>query len=119
MCCLPFLEKRLNLNFGQTDIYVKVGGGMRLQDPGMDLALVAAVLSSFYDLALPEKAVVWGEVDLNGQIRAVHAHDSRLTQAKGLATALFCGPAIQRPTMTNFQRYALCKKCPVFTYWCK
>ena len=81
---LAVLEKRLNLNFGQTDIYVKVGGGMRLQDPGMDLALVAAVLSSFYDLALPEKAVVWGEVDLNGQIRAVHAHDSRLTQAKRL-----------------------------------
>ena len=51
---LAVLEKRLKLNFGQVDIYAKVGGGMKLQEPGLDLALVAAVLSSYYDLPLPE-----------------------------------------------------------------
>lgn len=50
----------------------------------MDLALVAAVLSSFYDLPLPERAVFWGEVDLNGQIRPVAGHAIRATQAKRL-----------------------------------
>lgn len=81
---LAVLEKRLRLNFGQVDIYAKVGGGMRLQEPGMDLALVAAVLSSFYDVPLPEKCVLWGEVDLNGQIRPVAAQDIRLNQAQRL-----------------------------------
>jgi DNA repair protein RadA/Sms len=78
---LAVLEKRLRLNFGQVDIYAKVGGGMRLQDPGMDLALVAAVLSSFYDIPLPERSVFWGEVDLNGQVRPVAGQDVRHSQA--------------------------------------
>lgn len=81
---LAVLEKRLRLNFGQVDIYAKVGGGMRLQEPGLDLALVAALLSSFYDLPLPERAVLWGEVDLNGQVRPVSGQDVRLVQARRL-----------------------------------
>lgn len=81
---LAVLEKRLRLNFGQVDIYAKIGGGMKLQEPGMDLALVSATLSSFYDVALPERAVLWGEVDLNGQIRPVAGHDARLAQARRL-----------------------------------
>ena len=90
---LAVLEKRLKLNFGQVDIYAKVGGGIRLQEPGMDLALVAAILSSFYDLALPERAVFWGEVDLNGQIRPVSSHETRLTQARRLGyDPFFPGP---------------------------
>ncbi len=81
---LAVLEKRLKLNFGQVDIYAKVGGGMRLSDPGMDVALVAAVLSSFYDIPLPERSVLWGEVDLNGQIRPVSAQEIRYGQASRL-----------------------------------
>lgn len=84
---LAVLEKRLKVNFGQVDIYAKVGGGVRLQDPGLDLALVAAVLSSFYDIPLPERSVFWGEVDLNGQIRPVTAQDTRLSQAQRLGYA--------------------------------
>ena len=84
---LAVLEKRLRLNFGQVDIYAKIGGGMKLADPGMDLGLVAAVLSSFYDIALPERAVFFGEVDLNGQIRPVSAQEIRFAQAKRLGYA--------------------------------
>lgn len=88
---LAVLEKRLRLNFGQVDIYAKVGGGMRLQEPGLDLALVAAILSSFYDIPLPERASFWGEVDLNGQVRPVSAHEIRLKQAKRLGyKPIFC-----------------------------
>lgn len=57
---------------------------MKLNEPGLDLALVAAVLSSYYDVPLPEKSVLWGEVDLNGQVRPVAAQDLRLTQARRL-----------------------------------
>lgn len=88
---LAVMEKRLRINTGQTDIYAKVGGGLRLQDPGMDLGLVAAVLSSFYDRALPEGAVFWGEVDLNGQIRPVFGQDMRLRQARRIGyDPIFC-----------------------------
>lgn len=81
---LAVLEKRLRLNFGNVDIYAKIGGGIKLQEPGIDLALVAAMLSSFYDISLPERTVLWGEVDLNGQIRPVASQETRLSQAKQL-----------------------------------
>lgn len=90
---LAVLEKRLKLNFGQVDIYAKVGGGMKLQEPGLDLALVAAVLSSYYDVPLPEKCILWGEVDLNGQIRPVAAQELRLRQAQRLAFSPIIHPA--------------------------
>lgn len=81
---LAVMEKRLRLNFGQSDIYTKIGGGIRLSDPGIDLALVAAILSSFYDRPLPEKCICWGEVDLNGQVRPVAGQEARLLQARRL-----------------------------------
>ncbi|SDF27652.1 DNA repair protein RadA [Desulfovibrio legallii] len=90
---LAVLEKRLKLNFGQVDIYAKVGGGMKLSEPGLDLALVAAVLSSYYDVALPEKCVLWGEVDLNGQVRPVAAQELRLKQARRLGFEPILHPA--------------------------
>ena len=93
---LAVLEKRLKLNFGQVDIYAKVGGGMKLSEPGLDLALVAAVLSSYYDVPLPEKSVLWGEVDLNGQVRPVSAQDLRLTQARRLGFDPIVHPAAEQ-----------------------
>ena len=88
---LAVLEKRLKLNFGTVDIYAKIGGGLKIQEPGMDLGLVVAVLSSFYDIPLPENGVFWGEVDLNGQVRPVSAQDVRLKQAKRLGyNPIFC-----------------------------
>ncbi|NJB66934.1 DNA repair protein RadA/Sms [Desulfobaculum xiamenense] len=90
---LAVLEKRLRLNLSQVDIYTKIGGGLKMTDPGLDAGIVAAVLSSFYDRALPEGAVVWGEVDLNGQIRPVTSHDIRLKQAQRLGYGPIVGPA--------------------------
>lgn len=101
---LAVLEKRLRLNFGQVDIYAKVGGGIRLQEPGLDLALVAAVLSSFYDIPLPERAVFWGEVDLNGQIRQVSMSDIRLKQAERLGyNPIFCPDGKRLKTVADLQ----------------
>ncbi len=92
---LAVLEKRCKLNFGQVDIYAKVGGGIRLQEPGTDLALTAAVLSSFYDVPLPERAVFWGEVDLNGQVRPVAGHKLRMNQARRLGYEPILCPRIE------------------------
>ena len=110
---LAVLEKRLKLNFGQVDIYAKVGGGMRLQEPGLDLALVAAVLSSFYDIPLPERAVLWGEVDLNGQVRPVAAQDIRLHQAQRLGYGPTVHPDIERggiSTVVELQQKLFAKR---------
>jgi len=81
---LAVLEKRLRLPLGQSDIYVKQGGGLALRDPGLDLGLAAAVLSSYYDAPLPEGAAFWGELDLNGHVRPVAGHETRLKQASRL-----------------------------------
>lgn len=89
---LAVLEKRLRLPLGQFDIYTKIGGGLRLHDPGLDLGVVAAVLSSFLDKPLPERAVLWGEVDLNGQIRPVLAQDVRRRQAERLGYTPILAP---------------------------
>ena len=92
---LAVLEKRLKLNFGQVDIYDKVGGGMKLSEPGLDLALVAAILSSYYDAPLPAKSILWGEVDLNGQVRPVSAQELRLNQARRLGFDPIVHPAVE------------------------
>ena len=114
---LAVMEKRLHLNFGQTDIYARVGGGIRLQEPGIDLAVVAAILSSYYDSPLPEKSIFWGEVDLNGQIRPAAGHDARFSQASRLGFSPIIFPAgIEGckgkgvPDIMNLQRLLFRKK---------
>lgn len=81
---LAVMERRLRVNLGQMDIYAKIGGGLKLQEPGLDLGVVAAVLSSLYDRPLPEGAVFWGEVDLNGRIRPVLGEELRQRQVEKL-----------------------------------
>ncbi len=105
---LAVLEKRLKLNFSQVDIYAKFGGGIKLQDPAIDLALVAAILSSYYDKPLPEKAVFWGEIDLNGQLRPTQSEDIRKNQAEKLGYKPIIYPNIQKnknTTLVDFQQY--------------
>ena len=81
---LAVLEKRLGVHLGQSDIYAKLGGGLSMRDPGLDLGLAAAILSSYYDAPLPEGAAFWGELDLNGHVRPVTGGDTRLKQASRL-----------------------------------
>ncbi len=104
---LAVLEKRLGLQLGQSDIYAKTGGGLKLTDPGLDLGLLAAVLSSYSDRPLPPRAVFWGEVDLSGRIRPVSGHDARLKQAKRLGYEPIFHPPVEgrgTATLKDFQR---------------
>jgi DNA repair protein RadA/Sms len=84
---VALLEKKLHLSLGSMDIYAKIGGGLKLQEPSLDLGVTTAVLSSFFDKTLPERSVFWGEVDLNGQVRPVSGQDIRLKQAHQLGYA--------------------------------
>jgi DNA repair protein RadA/Sms len=73
------------------DVYAKIGAGLKLEEPSLDLGIVAAVLSSFFNRPLPERSVFWGEVDLSGQVRPVNGQAQRLKQARQLGFhPIFC-----------------------------
>jgi len=75
------LEKRAGLDLAGCDIFVKVSGGARLEDPGADLALLTALASSLREIPVPEDTLVLGEVGLNGALRTVGDAAPRLREA--------------------------------------
>ena len=78
---LAVLEKRGGLNLGNCDAYINIIGGLRLDEPAADLAMVLAVASSFRDTALDDGLAAIGEVGLTGEVRAVTALEQRLAEA--------------------------------------
>lgn len=78
---LAILEKNLALYLRSSDVFVNLAGGIRSSDPGLDLPILAAVLSSIKDAPLPPKSVFIGEVGLNGEIRPVSQTESRVNEA--------------------------------------
>lgn len=81
---LAVLEKRCGFRLGMKDVFLNIAGGMRMEDPGMDLAVIAAILSSNEDIALPPFTCFAGEVGLNGEIRPVARIDQRISEAAKL-----------------------------------
>ena len=105
---LAVLEKRLSLNMSQWDVHVKISGGLSLKDPGLDLGVAAAVLSSVYDKPLAENAAFWGEVDLNGRVRPAPGQEIRKKQAQRLGYAP-CFEPETCPTLQDMVRMLLGK----------
>lgn len=81
---LAVLEKRLGLGLGQFDVFVNIAGGVRVDDPAVDLAVAAAIVSSFRDIPAESEAVVIGEIGLGGEIRTVVQADQRVAEAAKL-----------------------------------
>ena len=81
---LAVMEKRLGVRLADRDVYVNVVGGVEVEEPAADLAVVAAVLSSLADKPLPPEAVFFGEVGLLGEVRGVGRGDARLREAQAL-----------------------------------
>lgn len=79
---LAVLEKRGGFHFGMKDVFVNIAGGIKIEDPSVDLAVIAALLSSYEDVALPPKICFTGEVGLNGEIRAVSRIEQRIMEAE-------------------------------------
>lgn len=79
---LAVLDKRAGLSFAQLDVFLNVVGGVRVQEPAGDLAVAAALASSFYDKPLPGDAIFLGEVGLGGEIRAISQAERRLLEAE-------------------------------------
>jgi len=89
---LAVLEKRVGLRLGNQDAYVNVAGGIRLQEPAMDLAIAVAVASSFKNKAPREKMAVMGEVGLAGEVRPVAWPEKRAQEAEKLGMIRLLAP---------------------------
>ncbi len=81
---LAVLEKRCGFRLGQQDVFVNLAGGLRLEDPALDLPLMAAIMSSYQGVALPSGYVFSGEVGLSGEVRAVQRIEQRISEAEKL-----------------------------------
>jgi len=81
---LAVLEKRLGLPMQEHDVYVNVVGGLRIDEPALDLGVIVAVVSSLREVPLDPQWVVFGEVGLTGEIRSVTQVDARLREAAKL-----------------------------------
>ncbi len=81
---MAVLEKRLHLTLSDSDAYVNIAGGMRMSEPGADLGIVLALISSKKDIVIPEDIICFGEVGLSGEVRGVSMAEQRVLEAKKL-----------------------------------
>jgi len=81
---LAVLEKRGGFHFGVKDVFINIAGGLKIEDPSIDLAVLCALLSSFEDTPLHQHICFAGEVGLSGEIRAVNRIDQRIAEAEKL-----------------------------------
>jgi DNA repair protein RadA/Sms len=78
---LAVMEKRLGMHLSAQDVYLNVVGGMMLNEPAIDLGIVVAVASSLRDRPIDHQTIVFGEVGLGGEVRAISQADLRLREA--------------------------------------
>lgn len=81
---LAVLEKKVGFKLGQKDVFLNIAGGLKVNDPAMDLAVIAAVISSNMDMAIDTQTCMTGEVGLSGEIRPVSRIEQRIMEAEKL-----------------------------------
>ncbi len=81
---MAVLEKRLNLRLSECDAYVNIAGGIKMNEPALDLGIVLAILSSYKERCIDEKTICFGEVGLSGEVRAVNMAKQRILEARKL-----------------------------------
>ena len=91
---MAVLEKRARVNLSTSDAYVNIAGGIKMNEPAIDLGIALAVVSSYKDQVIDEKTVVFGEVGLSGEVRAVSMAEQRVLEAKKLGFERVILPAV-------------------------
>lgn len=81
---MAVLEKRIGLHMSNCDAYVNIAGGIRMNEPAIDLGIVMALVSSYKNRPINEKMLVFGEVGLSGEVRAVNMPEQRVAEARKL-----------------------------------
>ncbi|MEM9709131.1 MAG: DNA repair protein RadA [Pseudomonadota bacterium] len=104
---LAVLEARCGIPFAGLDVYLNVAGGLRIQEPGADLAVAAALLSAREDAALPKATVIFGEISLSGALRPVGQAETRLKEAAKLGFTRALVPERSKTGETGVQAQKL------------
>ena len=99
---LAVLEKRCGINLGSFDVYVNVMGGIRLNEPSADLAVCAALTSSYYDRPIDKFTAAFGEVGLTGEVRAVSYAEKRVAECVKMGFKKVLVPAKNMKSMTKY-----------------
>lgn len=99
---LAVLEKRVGMKMFQKDVFLNFAGGFKVSDTGMDLAVVAAIISSYYDRPLNEQACCAGEIGLSGEVRPAPRTEQRISEAarlgfKRIVVSSFVEKSVKRP----------------------
>ncbi len=91
---MAVLEKRIGMKLGDCDAYVNIAGGIKMNEPAIDLGIVLAVMSSYKDRPIDEKVICFGEVGLSGEVRAVSMAEQRVSEAAKLGFEICILPAV-------------------------
>ena len=102
---LAVLEKRGGFHFGMKDVFLNITGGIKVEDPSIDLAVLCALLSSYEDVPLPQNICFAGEVGLSGEIRAVNKIDQRIAEAERLGFEKIIVSKYNQSTRQNKQKF--------------
>lgn len=100
---MAVLEKRLGMSLGNCDAYVNIAGGIKMNEPAIDLGIVMALVSSYRNRPIDEKTIVFGEVGLSGEVRAVNMPEQRVAEAKKLGFETCILPEISLKMVKEIQ----------------
>ena len=96
---MAVLEKKVGLRLAASDAYVNIAGGMKMTEPAIDLGICLAIVSSAKDIVIPDNVMVFGEVGLSGEIRAVNMAGQRVQEAKKLGVGTVVLPEVCRSSV--------------------
>ncbi len=100
---MAVLEKRLGLHLSNYDAYVNIAGGVRMNEPAIDLGIVMAIVSSYKNHPIDEKTIVFGEVGLSGEVRAVSMPEQRVAEAKKLGFETCILPEVSKDMVKGIE----------------
>lgn len=98
---MAVLEKRIGLPFSNYDAYINIAGGIRMNEPAVDLGIVMAIVSSYKNRPISEGTIVFGEVGLSGEVRAVSMPEQRVAEARKLGFQTCIVPEVSKGLLKN------------------
>ena len=105
---MAVLEKRLGLNLSSCDAYVNIAGGIKMNEPAIDLGIVLAIVSSYRDISIDQKVVAFGEVGLSGEVRAVSMAEQRVQECKKLGFEKVIVPKANMSSLKKISGINIC-----------
>lgn len=100
---MAVLEKRMGFQLGNCDAYVNIAGGIRMNEPAIDLGIVLALVSSYKNRPIDEHMICFGEVGLSGEVRAVNMAEQRVLEAKKLGFTTCILPEVSKTALPDME----------------